>query len=182
MAEMQAVLINKGLVPQDATMLVKIYKKQVDEATQNHFTPAPTFRDLLKLAREILKTPTYTNNKNLMKSQGIARHEALLLIESEHARLSSIQPSSAENDKKMHALEMLKSILNKPDFEMIDSMQHWYKQYREDLSPSFSKSSLFFQQENLSPTEAIVIKIFERLNVTPEYSAPLNSANQSFKR
>ena len=52
--EMYSILISKGLPKKEASLLVHAYEQQVEYAGKNHLSPAPTFRDLLNIADEVL--------------------------------------------------------------------------------------------------------------------------------
>lgn len=56
MDEMQDILIAKGLEPRNVVVLVSAYEKNVKKAQQENLTPAPTFRDLLKFAEQVLQS------------------------------------------------------------------------------------------------------------------------------
>ncbi|MGQ3889158.1 AAA family ATPase [Legionella sp. CNM-1927-20] len=53
-AEMEAILQAKGLSKQQIIELIEAYEVQVKRAARENLTPAPTFRDLLRLADNIL--------------------------------------------------------------------------------------------------------------------------------
>ncbi|WP_165482689.1 AAA family ATPase [Legionella gresilensis] len=52
--EMEAILQAKGLERQQAIELVEVYQAQVNKAAKENLTPAPTFRDLQRLAEDII--------------------------------------------------------------------------------------------------------------------------------
>ncbi|KTC76917.1 AAA family ATPase [Legionella brunensis] len=52
--EMQAILVNKGVDYTAAIEMVAAYGKNVTLAMENNYTPAPTFRDLLRLAKRYI--------------------------------------------------------------------------------------------------------------------------------
>ena len=54
-AEMHQILVWKGLSEEDTTLLVRAFNKQEQFARHNKLKPAPTFRDLLMVADEILR-------------------------------------------------------------------------------------------------------------------------------
>ncbi|WP_028388369.1 AAA family ATPase [Legionella fairfieldensis] len=53
--ELEAILQHQGLPYEEATSLVKAYERNVKKAQENHFTPAPTLRDLLKVAKQAIR-------------------------------------------------------------------------------------------------------------------------------
>jgi hypothetical protein len=53
--EAQCILEAKGVPAPEASSLIKAFETQLSYAQKNHLTPAPTFRDLLKLAEKIVR-------------------------------------------------------------------------------------------------------------------------------
>ena len=53
--EMHNILRTKNLPEPEATALVKAFETQVAFAKQHHLSPAPTFRDLMAVAKQVLK-------------------------------------------------------------------------------------------------------------------------------
>ncbi len=54
--EMKSILIKKGINEENASLMVTSYENNVNKARQEHLSPAPTFRDLIRLAERVLKT------------------------------------------------------------------------------------------------------------------------------
>ena len=52
-SEIRDILLGKGLLENTAIHLAEIYQSQVEHAKAHHLSPAPTFRDLLRLAEQI---------------------------------------------------------------------------------------------------------------------------------
>lgn len=53
--EMITILIAKGIDTEKADLLVAAYENNVRKARQEHLSPEPTFRDLLKLAKQVIR-------------------------------------------------------------------------------------------------------------------------------
>jgi hypothetical protein len=54
--EMQAILVVKGLARDTATVMINAFQAQRTYASVHHKTPAPTFRDLLRLVNQVLRS------------------------------------------------------------------------------------------------------------------------------
>jgi hypothetical protein len=54
--EMHEILCAKGLPKISITTMVNTYQQQAAYAKRHHLTPAPTFRDVIKLAEEVMKS------------------------------------------------------------------------------------------------------------------------------
>ena len=82
--EIRTILIARGMRASDTLSLAQAFIKQVNYAKQNHLTPAPTFRDLLKRADAVMKghvlasTPLETTEISLSEKKEIC----LVLLES----------------------------------------------------------------------------------------------------
>jgi energy-coupling factor transporter ATP-binding protein EcfA2 len=59
--EMKTILSHKGLSPELVERLVTIYEKKRNEARTQFLSPAPNFRDLLKLAKQFIKAEKKRN-------------------------------------------------------------------------------------------------------------------------
>ncbi len=78
--EMETILMNKGLHPEKASLMVAAYEHNVAKALKKNLTPQPTFRDLLQLAElEIKKEQAFifideemseVDHGNLLKRKG----------------------------------------------------------------------------------------------------------------
>jgi len=55
MEEMHEILISKGISREKAILMVNAYTKNVERAEKENLSPAPTFRDLMKVADEEIK-------------------------------------------------------------------------------------------------------------------------------
>lgn len=63
--EMVSILIASGLKEYTATVLVDIYENNLKKAQHEHLTPSPTFRDLLKLAKQVQKAQAASTIKHI---------------------------------------------------------------------------------------------------------------------
>jgi hypothetical protein len=63
--EMKSILKSKGANEENATLLVNAFEKNVHKAKQQRLTPAPTFRDLLKFAKAIIREQASTQADNM---------------------------------------------------------------------------------------------------------------------
>lgn len=71
--EMRDILIAKGVDRENADLLVGSYEHNVSKARQERLTPEPSFRDLLKLAEQVIRHPDFS----LMQLIGSKRQRAL---------------------------------------------------------------------------------------------------------
>jgi hypothetical protein len=61
-SEMQDILMNKGMATNQAQALVNAFNKNLTYAQNNHLSPAPNFRNVLRLVAHIANTPIHTIN------------------------------------------------------------------------------------------------------------------------
>lgn len=69
--EMIEILLKKNLPDEVARSLVEVFEKQVAYAKAHHLTPAPTFRDVLKVADQLMQTNAalFQANQEMMHLQ-----------------------------------------------------------------------------------------------------------------
>ena len=91
--EIRDILLGKGLLENTATHLAEIYQSQVEHAKAHHLSPAPTFRDLLRLAEQI-RTGELTVNLPQLPAP------AVIKIPEQHAEQTPISLDRASSDNQ----------------------------------------------------------------------------------
>jgi hypothetical protein len=88
--EIRSILINKGLSAPQSLAMAESFIKQWNHAQEHHLSPAPTFRDLMRRADEVLRTAQALAPQTLEQKQAACR--ALL----EHIQTTQFAPDDVE--------------------------------------------------------------------------------------
>jgi len=111
--ELQNILISKGTYPSQASRLVEIYHKQLKRALEEHLSPVPTFRDVIKLAEK------HNANLKIKKTEMIEKYEKEPFKKLPPAKLINtwiLSNPLLENQKKDLA-SVDKSVINKKGYD-----------------------------------------------------------------
>jgi hypothetical protein len=90
--EMISILIASGLKEYTAAVLVDAYENNLEKSQQEHLAPPPTFRDLLKLAKQLQKAQVASTNQHI-HNNATAQKPTSTTIFSAEATLSSLLPT-----------------------------------------------------------------------------------------
>jgi hypothetical protein len=150
--ELRAILIQRGVLPEDAKDMVLTYQTKIRLAKQQQLKPAPTLTNLFRLADKVVQSPGYGANRlehEMVKIRDTNKR-AKVMIEDELTRLRRADKSfyrvglGTKNNALIQALKELQQNLSQDNVAGADSLTSWYRCYYAEMNrPNNVQHTLF---------------------------------------
>lgn len=164
--ELRATLINDGLLPEDAKIMVNLYLQQQNAARQQASQTAPALAQLKRVAKAVVSSPDYGKPKLEYNSLEIDKR-ASLFIEEELQRLRSARKtmfktgSGQMNTPMIQAIEALQTLVNQNPPDKPAMLKDWYRSHEKALTRPSGPDNSFFSPNQRTSTQHLISTLCE---------------------
>jgi|GEM_PF-1255157 len=159
--ELRAILINDGLLAEDAKVMVDVYQQQQIMARQQASQAPPTLAALKRVARDCVTSPGYGAAR--LEHDTLSTDErASLFIEEELHRLRQARKTMHNsgagliNTPIIHAIEALQRLLDQHPDDKAAMLKDWYHAHEPALKQPSGPNNTFFTVNQRTSTRQLI--------------------------